>query len=63
MPSVVEAAAAVPRVEESVVCTAAGVVVAGTAMVVVIRTLPAVMAMVMAEVSTPAAAAIEMRRD
>ena len=62
-PSAVEAAAAVPRVEDSVVCTAAGVVEAGTAMVAVMSTLPAVTVTVTAEVSTPAAAAIEVRRE
>ena len=60
MPSTVEAAAAVPRVEKSVACTAAAVVEAGTAMVAVISTLAAVMAIVTAEASTPTTAAIEL---
>ena len=42
MPSAVEAAAAVARVEVSEVCTAAGVVEAGTTMVAVMSTLAAV---------------------
>ena len=62
-PSTVKAAAAVPRVEESEVCTAAAVVEAGTAMVAVMSTLAAVMAMATAELSTPATAAIELWRE
>eukprot|EP00964_Phaeocystis_antarctica_P105466 scaffold70472_cov60-Phaeocystis_antarctica.AAC.4 len=62
-PSAAEAAAAVPRLEESVVCMAAGVVEARTAMVAVMSTLAAVMATVTAEASTPATVAIELRRE
>ena len=62
MPSAVEAAAAVPRVEASEVSTAAGVVEAGTAMVAVMSTLPAVTAMVTSDVSTPAAVATPYRK-
>ena len=40
-PSTAEAEAAVPRRDESEVCTAAAVVEAGTVMVAVISTLPA----------------------
>ena len=58
-----EAAAAVPRVEASEVCTAVVVVEAGTAMMAVMSTLPAVTATVTAtatvtsDLSTPAAVA------
>ena len=62
MPSAAEAAAAVPRVEVSEVCTAAGVVEAGTTMVAVMSTLAAVTLMVTSEASTPAASAIFCRR-
>jgi uncharacterized membrane protein YgcG len=62
MPSAVEAAAALPRVEESEVCTVAAVVVAGTAMVAVMSTLPAVTAMVTSDLSTPAAVAMPCRK-
>ena len=63
MPSAAEAAAAVPRVEASEVCTAAGVVEAGTAMVAVMITEPAATLMVTSEASsTPAAVAIFCRR-
>ena len=64
-PSTAEAEAAVPRRDESEVCTAAAVVEAGTAMVAVISTLPAatVTAMVTAEASTPAAEAIDPCRE
>ena len=62
MPSAVEAAAAVPRVEASEVSTAAAVVEAGTAMVAVMSTLPAVTAMVTSDVSTPAAVATPCRK-
>ena len=62
MPSAVEAAAAVPRVELSEVCTAAAVVEAGTAMVAVMSTLPAVTTMVTSDSSTPAAVAIPCRK-
>ena len=55
--SAIEASAAVPRVEESEVCTAAAVVEAGTAMVAVMSTLPAVMAILTSDLSTPAAVA------
>ena len=59
MPSAAEAAAAVPRVEASEVCTASAVVEAGTAMVAVMMTLAAVTLMVTSEMSsTPAALAI-----
>ena len=63
MPSTVEAASVVPRVEASEVCTASAVLEAGTAMVAVMSTLPAVMATVTAEASTPAAEAIEPCRE
>ena len=56
----VEAAAAVPRLEESVVCTAAGVVEAGTAMLAVMSTLAAATVTVTAEALTPTTAAIEL---
>ena len=62
MPSAVEAAAAVPRVELSEVCTAAAVVEAGTAMVVVMSTLPAVTRRGTSDSSTPAAAAMRCRK-
>ena len=63
MPSAVEAAAAVARVEVSEVCTAAGVVEAGTAMVAMMITEPAATLMVTSEASsTPAAVAILCRR-
>ena len=42
MPSAVEAASAVPRLEESEVCTWSAVMAAGTAMVAVMITLAAV---------------------
>jgi hypothetical protein len=60
-----EAEAAVPRRDESEVCTAAAVVEAGTAMVAVMSTLLAETAtsMVTAEASTPAAEAIEPCRE
>ena len=60
-PSTAEAEVAVPRRDESEVCTAAAVVEAGTVLVAVMSTLPAatVTAMVTAEASTPAAEAIE----
>ena len=57
-PSASEAAAAEPKVEESEACTAAAVVEAGTAMVAVMSTLPAVRAMLTSDGSTPAALAI-----
>ena len=64
-PSAAEAEAAVPRRDESEVCTAAAVVEAGTMMVAVISTplAAAVTAMVTAEALTPAAEAIEPCRE
>ena len=62
MPSAVEAVAAVPRVESSEACIAAAVVEAGTAMVAVMSTLPAVTAMVTSDLSTPAAVATPRRK-
>ena len=62
MSSAIEASAAVPRVEESEVCTAAAVVEAGTAMVAVMSTLPAVIAILTSDLSTPAAAAMPCRK-
>ena len=58
MPSALEAASAVLRVEESEAFTAAAVVEAGTAMVAVMITLAAVMAMITGNLSSPAAAPI-----
>eukprot|EP00964_Phaeocystis_antarctica_P113380 scaffold77420_cov63-Phaeocystis_antarctica.AAC.5 len=57
MTSAAEASAAVPRVEESEVCTASAVVEAGTAMVAVMRTLAAATRIVTSDLSTPAASA------
>jgi len=57
MPRTSEAAEAVPRVDESEVCTSSAVMEAGTAMVAVIITLPAVTAIVTSDWSTPAAVA------
>ena len=57
MPSAVEASAAVPKLEESEVCTASAVVEAGTAMVAVMRTLAAATRIVTSDWSTPAALA------
>ena len=62
MLSAAEAAAAVPRVEASEVCTASAVVEAGTTMVAVMSTLAAATLMVTSEASTPAALAIFCRR-
>ena len=62
MPGAVEAAAAVPRVEASEVCTAAAVVEAGTVMVTMMSTLPAVTAMVTSDLSTPAVVATPCRK-
>ena len=62
MPSAALATAAVPRLEEIVLCTAATVVVAGTAMVAVMITEAAVTLMVTSDASTPAAVAILCRR-
>ena len=56
-PSAAEAAVAVPRVEESEVCTAATVVEAGTAMVAVMITLPAATRIETSDGETPATAA------
>ena len=56
-PSAVEAALAVPRVEESEVCTSSAVMEAGTAMVAVTRTLAAATRIVTSDLSTPAASA------
>jgi uncharacterized membrane protein YgcG len=58
MPSVVEAASAVPRLEESEVCSTPAVVEAGTAMVAVMRTLAAATRIVTSSLSTPAALAM-----
>ena len=55
-PSAVEAASAVPRVEESEVSTTSGAVEAGTAMVAVMRTLPAATSIVTSDLSICAAA-------
>ena len=57
MPSALEAAAGVPRVEAREVCIAATVVDSGTAIVAVMITLPGAMAMVTSAASTPAAVA------
>ena len=56
-PSAVEAASAVPIVEESKPCTAAAVLEAGTAMVAVMITLAAATLILTSLLSTPAAAA------
>ena len=56
------ATAVVPRLEETVLCTAAAVVLAGTAMVAVMITEADVTLMVTREASTPAAVAIFCRR-
>ena len=56
------AAAVVPRLEETVLCTAAAVVVAGTAMVAVMITEAGATLMVTSDASTPAALAIVCRR-
>ena len=58
MPSALEAASAVRRVEESEAFTAAAVVEAGTAMVAVMITLAAAMVMVTGSLYPPAAAPI-----
>ena len=63
MPSALEAASAVLRVEESEAFTAAAVVEAGTAMLAVMSTLAAATVTVTAEASTPATVAIELRRE
>ena len=51
MPSAAEAAAAVPRLEESDVVNAAGLVLAGTAMVAVMITLPVATLIVTSDLS------------
>eukprot|EP00964_Phaeocystis_antarctica_P113276 scaffold77327_cov81-Phaeocystis_antarctica.AAC.2 len=61
MPSAAEAAAAVPSLEESLVCTLAAVE-AGTVIVAVMITLAAATVMTVDEGATPALAAIERRR-
>ena len=61
MPSAAEAAAAVPRLEESDVCTSAALE-AGTMIVAVMITLPAATVMTTNEGLTPALAAIERWR-
>ena len=58
IPSAAEALSAVPRVEESEVCTAAAVMEAGTVMVAVMITLAAATLIVTNDLSTPAAVAI-----
>ncbi len=58
MPSALEAATAVPRVEESKLWTAAAVVEAGTAIVATMITLTAAKVMETDEASTPALMAI-----
>ena len=62
MPSAAEAAAAVPRVDLSLACTAVGVVEAGTAIVAVMITLAGATRMDTEAASTLALAAIELRR-
>ena len=57
MPSAVEVASALPRLEESEVCSTSAVVEAGTAIVAVIRTLAAATRIVTSDLSTPAALA------
>ena len=56
-PSAAEAASAVPRVEESELCTTSAVVEAGTAMVTVMRTLAAATLITTSDLSMPAAVA------
>ena len=58
IPSALEAASAVRRVEESEAFTAAAVVEAGTAMVAVMITLAAATPIVTSDLSMPAAVAI-----
>ena len=62
MPRAVEAADAVPRREESVVCIASAVVETGTVIVAVMITLAAATVMDTKAESTPALTAIEVRR-
>ena len=57
MPSALEASPGVPRLEESISCTAVAVVEASTAMLAVMITLPAATATVTSDLSTPAALA------
>ena len=57
IPSTAEAAAAVPRAEESDDCTAVAVVEAGTEMVAMMITLAAATRIVTSDLSTPAAVA------
>ena len=57
IPSAAEALSAVPRLEESEVCTAAAVMEAGTVMVAVMITLAAATLIVTNDLSTPAAVA------
>ena len=57
MPSALEAAAGVPRVEAREVCIAATVVDSGTSIVAMMITLPGAMSMATSAVSTPAAVA------
>ena len=56
-PSAVEAATAVPRLEESEVRSTSAVMEAGTAIVAVMRTLAAITRIVTSDLSTPAALA------
>ena len=56
-PSAMEAASALPRLEESEVCTWSAVVEAGTERVAVMRTLAAATRIVTSDLSTPAALA------
>ena len=58
IPSAAEAAAAVPRLEESEACSAAAVMEAGTVMVAVMITLAAATLIVTNDMSTPAAVAM-----
>ena len=58
MPSAVEAAAAVPRLEESEVCNAAAVVDAGIESMAVMITLPAVTLIVTSDLSKPVTVAM-----
>ena len=57
-PSAVEASAAVDRLDERDICTAAVVVEAGTAMIAVMRTLAAATLIVTSDLSMPATVAI-----
>jgi len=62
IPSAVDAAAAVPRVEESLVCTAPAYNESGTLIVAVMITLAAAILMDTDEGRTPALTAIEVWR-